>query len=84
MIVGVTGNSLYEDLMHFEALGADVALVKPLKAGMLKSLLSYCDDWGVKSSTAQFSIVDTSSASKASQRGSSERRIKNWLLNEVH
>jgi two-component system, sensor histidine kinase and response regulator len=49
MIVGVTGNSLEDDLNEFLASGADMAVAKPFKKLTLDLLLEFIDEFGTLS-----------------------------------
>jgi len=42
-IVGLTGNSLAEDIADFEAAGADVVIIKPMRVQCLDRIVRYCD-----------------------------------------
>ena len=37
------GNSLAEDIADFEAAGADVVIIKPMRVQCLDRIVSYCD-----------------------------------------
>lgn len=50
LIIGVTGNSLEEELDEFLSAGADLVIVKPLKNQALQQLLGFIQSNGFDSS----------------------------------
>merc|ERR1711991_159851 len=49
LIIGVTGNTMEEELVEFSNVGADLVLTKPMKLSQLDIILRYSEDNGVKS-----------------------------------
>jgi len=49
MLVGVTGNAMKEDILHFEGCGADMVLTKPIKIDALTNLIQFCQANGSRS-----------------------------------
>ncbi|KAJ1410514.1 hypothetical protein B484DRAFT_455856 [Ochromonadaceae sp. CCMP2298] len=49
MLVGVTGNAMEEDIVHFEECGADMVLTKPMKVEALTKLIEFCQANGSRS-----------------------------------
>lgn len=58
IIIGLTGNSMEEELVEFANMGADLVLTKPLKPAALDLLLEHFTDFGVKSQTGKNLFVD--------------------------
>lgn len=48
-IIGLTGNSMEDELVEFANMGADLVLTKPLKPAALDLLLGHFKENGVKS-----------------------------------
>jgi DNA-binding response OmpR family regulator len=55
-IIGLTGNSMEEELIDFSNAGADLVLTKPLKTKHLDLLLNYFDTNGVQS---PYNVMDS-------------------------
>ena len=49
LIIGVTGNTMEEELVEFSNVGADIVLTKPMKPSQLDMLLRYSNENGVAS-----------------------------------
>ena len=64
LIIGVTGNALDIDVLHFEQLGADLVLAKPLRLELLTKVLDYCLLHGTLSPL--YSTTSSSSSSSIS------------------
>ena len=58
MIIGLTGNALEEDVVEFEAAGADFVLSKPLKMELLDSLLEFIDRCGTAREKGKKLLLD--------------------------
>lgn len=49
LIIGVTGNAMTEDVLSYEAAGADCVLTKPMRMDQLERLLTFCALYGCHS-----------------------------------
>lgn len=53
LIVGVTGNSMEDELNDFMLAGADMVITKPMKPHVLDSLLTFTSTYGCRSRSDQ-------------------------------
>lgn len=57
LIIGVTGNSMEEELMDFLCAGADLVITKPLKPNVLDILLDFVSTFGCRSHPNQRLVI---------------------------
>lgn len=57
LIIGVTGNSMEEELMDFLCAGADLVITKPLKPNVLDTLLDFVSTFGCRSHPNQRLVI---------------------------